>query len=656
LSVALILTAIVLLSVSGLPACLMSARSLGGQRVASLLMALGSAAGLWGVGASVSEATPPALRVPWFLPWGEFSIAVDPISAVFLGLVFVVPALGSIYGLGYWKQTEHPENGRWLGLFYGLLAGSMALVVIARDGVLFLGAWEAMALAAYFALATEEDNLEVRRVSWVYLVATHCGTLCLFAMFALWNRATGSFALNAAEAMPAALASAIFVLALIGFSFKAGFFPFHFWLPGAHANAPSHVSAVLSSVMLKMGIYGIVRMSALLPAPPPWWGETLLALGALTGLAGIVFALSQHDFKRLLAYSSVENVGIIGMGVGLALLGRSMGRVEWVLLGLGAALFHVWNHGLFKSLLFFNAGAILHATNTRDIDRLGGLGRLMPKACILFAVGAIAICALPPLNGFAGEFILYVGLFRTLGFNGEAGVPAAAVAAVALAAIGALAVACFVKLFGMVFLGAPRSEAVSHAHDPRKSMLLPMALLAGGCAALGIFPTLGIPLFERACRAWGSIPESNAASIAALVPLNALSMVGLGLLGLAALATGILLLTRRLKTARCAGTWDCGYAQPTHRMQYTGTSFGQMLTDLFSFLLWPKDHRPAVEGEFPAQTYFKRVIPDLVLERLLLPSFHWAARRAQVLRFFQQGQTQLYVLYVVLILIVLLAI
>lgn len=654
-SVWMILTAIALLSLSGVPACVLAKRSAMGQRAASLFMVLGSAFGILGIVAALSQSEVPVLHSAWFLPWGEFAVKIDSISALFLAVIFVVPTLGSIYGLGYWKQSEHPENGRWLSFSYGLLAGSMALVVIAQDGVLFLAAWEIMALAAYFALATEGDNPEVRRVSWVYLIAAHVGTLTLFAMFALWKHATGSFALEiSAGRMPAPQASAIFVLTLIGFSFKAGLFPLHFWLPGAHANAPSHVSAVMSGVLLKTGIYGIVRMTALLPLPLLWWGGTLLAVGAVTGLAGIVFALSQHDFKRMLAYSSVENVGIIAMGLGLALLGRAFGRADWVLLGFGGAMLHVWNHSLFKSLLFLNAGAILHATHTRDMDRLGGLGQRMPRTMGLFAVGAIAICALPPLNGFAGEWLLYIGLFRTLGLNGESGYPAAALAAVALAMIGALAVVCFVKLFGTVFLGSPRSNATDHAHDPQASMTLPMVLLAAGCIGIGIFPAMAVPLLERAARTWAALPVTEGASLAALVPLAWMTTLGLVLVGAVGALILILRITRRAKAVRNLGTWDCGYAQPTTRIQYTGSSFGRSVVELFGFVLWPKDHRPDVHGLFPASAFFKSIVPDVVLDRLLRPLFRLAKQKSQTLRVFQQGQTQIYVLYVLAILIVLL--
>ena len=648
----ILLFAIFLLGLSGLPGCLLSARSAAGQRVATALMILGSLTGLTGVASALGAAQTPSLSLAWGFQQSHFTVAVDPISALFLLPVFIVPMLGSVYGLGYWKQAEHPANGRRLGLFYGLLAGAMAMVVIARDGVLFLIAWEVMALAAYFAATAEDDKPEVRRAGWIYLIATHIGTLCLLALFASWRHATGSFALEAGRGLPADVATTLFVLALIGFGFKAGLMPLHVWLPGAHANAPSHVSAVMSGVMLKMGVYGLVRMTALLPSGAAWWGPVLLAAGAFTSVAGIAFAIGQRDIKRMLAYSSIENIGIIAMGLGLALLGRSQNHAEWVVLGLGGALLHVWNHSLFKSLLFFNAGAVIHAAQTRDIDRMGGLAKRLPHVMALFVVGAVAICALPPLNGFAGEWLLYIGLFRTMGLGTETGAPAAALAAVALAMTGALAVACFVKVLGAVFLGAPRSEAAHHAHEPEAVMLAPMLLLACGCFGIGLFPLSVTPLLESAVRAWAAQP--GPLCVADVVPLRKLTMASGAFVGLLAALALLLKLTLRTKSVRTGLTWDCGYARPTGRMQYTGSSLGDSLVNLTSFLLWPKNCRTSLRGHFPRSSAFKSLVPDTVLDRLVTPLFRATGRYLPRLRVLQQGQTHVYVLYILIVMIVLL--
>ncbi len=651
-----ILAAIVLLSFSGVPACLMPRRSAAGQRIATLLMVAGSLLGLSGVAASLGGANSPLVQVPWGLPCGRFAVMVDPLSALFLGLVFVVPALGSVYGLDYWRQSQHPATSRRLGLFYGLLAGSMAMVLVARDGVLFLVAWEVMAIAAYFAATVEDDDPAVRRAGWIYLVATHAGTMCLIAMFALWRHATGSFGLEPAQAMPVAVAGTLFVLAVTGFGFKAGLMPLHVWLPGAHAAAPSHVSAVMSGVMLKMGVYGIMRMTALLPVAPVWWGGLLLTAGAVTGVAGIAFAIGQQDLKRLLAYSSIENIGIITMGLGLALIGRSLGRPDWVALGMGAALLHVWNHGLFKPLLFLGAGAILHSTHTRELDRLGGMGARMPVVMVFFVIGAVAICGLPPLNGFVGEWLLYLGLFRTLGQGAEAGFPAAAAVAVALAMIGAMAVACFVKLIGTVFLGTARSDAVDRAQDPPPSMVAPMLALAGACVFLGLFPSFAIPAVENATRTWAALANSASISIAAIAPLGWISALGLALVALVGIFALISRIAFPTDTTARAVTWDCGYARPSKRMQYSGSSLGKSLVDLFAALLRPTSHQPVIHGLFPNSATFKSVVTDTVLDGMVLPLFRSAGRFLPRFRVLQQAQVQTYVLYVVAIVIVLLGV
>ncbi len=651
----LIFAAIAAFACSGLPGLFLPARSRLGQRMAALLMVAGGLLGLIALGLSIAGRPEGAsLAAAWMMPRGSFAVAIDPLSSIFLALIFIVPPLGSIYGLGYWDQVEHARSGARLALAYGILAGAMAMVAIARDGMLFLIAWELMALAAYFA-ATADDGPETRRAGWIYLIATHIGTLCLFAMFALWRRSTGAFALLQAPALPPEAAGAIFVLALVGFGFKAGLVPLHVWLPGAHANAPSHVSAVMSGVMLKMGVYGILRMASLMPQPPAWWGGTLMAAGAATGVAGIVFAIAQADIKRVLAYSSVENVGIIAMGSGLALLGSSLGRPELILLGLCGALLHVWNHGLFKPLLFLGAGAVMNATGTREIERLGGLAKRMPAVAALFLAGSVAICALPPMNGFASEWILYIGFFRALGSDSSA---MAATAAVALALIGALAVACFVRIYSGVFLGLPRGDSGARACDPGASLLVPMAALALGCAAIGLAPSLILPAVLAAARSWpgaGLATGEAAFSLAQAAPLGWISRAGLALIALCALG---FLATRRARSRAARGrpTWDCGYAAPTPRMQYTASSFGLSIVGLFSPLRAPKNRRLSVKGYFPGESRLEGKPPALALDRVARPLGLAIDRFLPRLHLLQRGQTHLYLLYVLVITIVLLAV
>ena len=649
----LILLSIALLATSGVPALFGRRRSLVGQRYAALSVVLGGLVGLCGVGLSLIAPDPVALRWSWLLPMGSFSVAIDAISAIFLVPVFVLPALGAIYGLGYWRQRQHPANGRKLSFSYGLLAAAMALVAIARDGVLFLIVWELMALAAFFAATTEDREPAVRQAGWVYLVATHVGTLCLVAMFALWQRTTGSFdwvPLSAEiVAQHPGTTTALFLLALVGFGCKAGLMPLHVWLPGAHANAPSHVSAVMSGVMLKMGVYGIVRVAGWLPAVPAWWGCLLLSLGALTAVLGIVFAIAQRDIKRLLAYSSIENIGIMMLGVGLALLGRTMGRVDLIWLGLAGCLLHVWNHALFKGLLFLNAGALIHATGTRDMEQLGGLAKRMPRTAALFLVGTVAICALPPLNGFVSEWLLYLGFFRSLNLtDGSTWWPMAGLGAVALAMTGALAAACFCKVYGAVFLGEPRSAATLSAHEPELLLLGPMIVLAAGCLLVGVLPAYVAPMLQRAVLAWTDAPGAAMGGVAGDEIASFVWVPWLAALLCSAVVLILMLLRPVLRRAapRNVGTWDCGYARPTARMQYTGSSFGQSVMELFQWGLWPKTHRLRIKALFPRERSFEQIVPDVILDRLATPVFQFAERNLLRVRFLQQGWVQVYVVYI----------
>ncbi|MFH0880706.1 MAG: proton-conducting transporter membrane subunit, partial [Lentisphaerota bacterium] len=528
----LILMAVLMVSLSGVPGLFGRRRSALGQRIASALMTLGGAVGLCGAALSLLPGAARSFSLAWPLPIGGFVVDVDALSVFFLVPVFLIPVMGSFFGMEYWKQSLNPLTGKGLRFFYGLLTGSMAMVVMARDSVLFLIVWEVMAVSAFFLAATDHTRPEVQRAAWIYLVAAHVGTGCLMALFCLMRRLTGSFDLHAINSisMPPAMAGSLFVLAVAGFGFKSGIMPLHFWLPGAHANAPSHVSAVMSGVMLKMGVYGMMRMASLLPAPEMWWGAGLLGVGVVTGILGMAFALGQSDLKRLLAYSSIENIGIITMGLGLALLGRVMNRFDLVALGLGGSLLHVWNHSLFKSLLFLNSGSIIHAAHTRNMDLMGGLAARMPQTAGLFLLGAVAICGLPPLNGFVGEWLIYLGLFRSV-------IPAdgpvalmTGLAVVALAMIGALALACFVKLYGAVFQGTARGEHGAKAHDPGPWMLRPLMMLGAGCVLLGLLPQLVIPILNRAVSAWLAGPVGVVCPIASVAPLGWLTATGLCLL------------------------------------------------------------------------------------------------------------------------------
>lgn len=644
----LVLAGILIASVSGVPGLFMSRKTLAGQWIATVLAVIASVAGLTAVGMFWVTGNSQPIILPWAVPGAEFHVAIDGLSALFLVPIFLVSMLGSMYGLSYWKQTEHPQNGRKLRLFYGMLPAGMALLVISRNSILFMLGWEVMALSAFFLVTTEDHLLKIREAGWIYLVSTKLATLSLFALFALLRSASGSFELMPlnGDTLTHGTATAIFVFTVLGFGLKAGMMPFHVWLPSAHANAPSHVSAIMSGVIIKMGIYGIVRITSFVPHPPAEWGGVLLSLGVVSGVLGIAFAAGQRDLKRLLAYSSIENIGIILIGIGLALLGRSLSRPEWIILGLGGALLHVWNHALFKGLLFFSAGSVIHAVHTREIDQLGGLAKQMPRTAICFVIGAVSVCGLPALNGFVSEFLIYLGLFDTLRVKAGSPFAAAALAAPVLAMIGAMAVTCFVKAFGAVFLGSARSDHPQHAHEPGLSMIGPMIAMVMCCFFVGLFPMCITPPLSQAISAWAPELGDVEPQLAALAPLNWISSLSLVLVG-ALVLTGVLLWFRlRSSIVETGPTWGCGYVAPTARMQYTSSSFVEMLVGLFSWALRPRTELPGVMALFPQRTNFQSVISDPVLDEGVLPAVGMVASRFSWFRIFQQGNIQMYLLYI----------
>ncbi len=642
----LVLLAAGAMAFSGIPGLLFHWRSRIGQWIAMVFAVGAAGAGLMGAFGGIFQAE-ASLRVPWPLPGAELNVRLDALSGFFLVPIFLIGGLGSIYSLGYWSQQDRPRTGRQVRFFYGVLVAGMAVLVVAKNGILFLFGWEAMALASFFLITAESHDPEVRKAGWLYLMLTHVGTLTLFAVFALLRKATGSFLLRPLGVEEAGLGTLmlLFLLMLIGFGMKAGLMPLHVWLPSAHASAPSHVSALMSGVVIKMGIYGLVRFLGMMPQPPVSWGAILLLLGTISGVVGVLFAIGQHDLKRLLAYHSVENVGIIVMGLGVAMLGRSLGRPDWVILGLAGCLLHVWNHGLFKALLFLGAGSVIHAVHTREIDRMGGLAKSMPRTALLFLIGAVAICGLPPLNGFVSELLVYMGLFRTLGIGAGPSWVQAAPAAPALALIGALAVACFVKVFGAVFLGSARSHDAEGARESSWPMVGAMGVLAVCCVAIGVAPVLVGPVLDRAAAAWTNQPLPGVGSLA---PFRPLTFLGVGLLG--AIAAGWALLSR-VRTSGGVGTWDCGYAAPTARIQYTSSSFADTLVGLFRWVLRPRVHRPHLEGIFPGGTRFASRVDDTVLDGLLAPAARAAEKAVGRVKVFQQGSSQRYILYVLVALV-----
>ncbi len=589
----------------------------------------------------------------WSVPGGAFDLRLDAIAGIFLVQVFLIGALGSVYAVGYWRPEQHVGCTGRLRVFYGLMVAGMALLVLANNSILFLVGWEIMALAAFLSLTAEDRSAKNRESGFVYLVATRAGTLALIAMFALLHTATASFSLPLGS-LPASspLGTAIFCLGVLGFGLKAGVMPLHIWLPAAHANAPTHVSALMSGVLIKMGIYGLVRLGSFFEQVPLWWGIALFGLGVVSAVLGVAFALGQHDLKRLLAYHSVENIGIIVMGLGLALIGRATARTDLIVLGLAGALLHTFNHGLFKALLFFGAGSVIASTKTREIDQMGALAKRLPFTAMAFLVGAAAICGLPPLNGFISELLLYIGMLKggalgtgTLGTLLMFGVPI-------LALVGALAVACFVKVHGVIFLGEPRSPAGCNAKESPSSMLFPMAFLAMGCIIIGTAPWLLVGVLERAVGGWQV--DVSGSSLSKMVPFVALTWANFVLL--VTLLVVALVIRRWVPKPQVASgpTWDCGYVAPTPRMQYTASSIAEWLVGLFSAFLRPRTTSVELTETFPNSSHFESHVPEVVLDLAVLPTLRWLLSTANWFRWIQPGRTHLYVVYILVALIVML--
>ena len=651
MSLLLIFIALILAAVSGIPVLVLSRQSKYSQLVALGLNCCSAGCGVTGAGLALCAGQNSTSDFPW-PALGNTVIGIDALSAFFLVPIFLMGALGSIYGLGYWPHARHPANSRKLSLFWGFLVAGMALLVISRHAMAFLLGWEIMALSAFFLVSTEDNRTESRRAGWVYIVAAHIGTLILFAMFALWRWKTGSYLFEpvASTTMNLTMMNGFFFLALLGFGLKAGIMPFHFWLPSAHATAPSHVSAMLSGVVLKMGIYGLIRWLSLFPLPPFSWGTIIIALGLISGLFGVVFAIAQHDLKRLLAYHSVENIGIILMGLGIAMLGRSAGRTDLVVLGMAGCLLHVWNHCFFKSLLFFCAGSVVHHAHTRQIDLLGGLAKKMPWTATFFLVGAVAICGLPPLNGFVSELFVYLGFFKivTSGTNGLL----AALGVPVLAMVGALAGACFVKVYGAVFLGNPRSHFAMHTHESPFSMRVPMIVLGGICVLIGVAPVLVDSSICSAIAIWSPEIELKQLSLNSVAPLFNISIMAVVLVAGIVGATFVVVFRKRVQPS--VGTWDCGYTRPSNRMQYTASSFAQSIAILFQWVLRPSEHKPHLVSTFPESTKMSSHVDEIVLDRCLIPAGKVIGRWASWFHRFQQGLMQHYILYILITLVLML--
>lgn len=606
-----------------------------------------------------------SIVLPWSIPFGSFSAGLDALSAFFLLPIFILVGLASIYGGKYLRNHGAGKKHISAWFFFNLLAASMVMVVVARNGMLFLMSWEVMAMSSFFLVTFYDHKEDVRAAGWIYFVATHTGTAFLFAFFALMGKLFGSLDFAAWASNSSAVSTyswILFLLALVGFGTKAGLIPFHVWLPKAHPVAPSHVSAVMSGVMIKTGIYGFVRMLMFLGPIQEWWGPLLVVIGSVSGILGVLYALAQHDIKSLLAYHSVENIGIITLGLGIGLIGLFNGHLDVAVLGFGGGILHVLNHALFKGLLFLGAGSVISATGTSSIDAQGGLLKRMPKTGISFLVGSAAISGLPPLNGFVSEFLIYMAAFISLVKYGTIGAPSlwyacpAILTIASLALIGGLAQSCFAKAFGIVFLGEPRSSAAEKAVESSRMMWVPMIILAFACIAIGLAAPAVLYLPARAVTA--------ATGLSLFQVDTALNVVRTPFVWIVLISASFIVLvtvfwiTRnrmlRGRNVRCVSTWDCGYDLPASSMQYTASSFAMPTLLFFRSLIGFRSSKTISKDLFPESASFESHAGDLFLEKLFAPLFRCVEKVAMWLRLLQYGSVHLYILYITIALLLLL--
>jgi hydrogenase-4 component B len=605
-----------------------------------------------------------------FLPLTGIALRIDGLSAFFLIVIGVVGAAVAVYGFAYSAAYERRYTLRLLGAMLNVALLSLSVQVMADNALTFLIAWEVMSLSVYMMVLTEHDQPGTLRAAHWYIAVTHAGFAALVAMFFLLSSGelTTSFAAMRSASLTPAVRDAVFVLALFGFGAKAGLVPLHVWLPMAHPAAPSHVSALMSGVVIKMGVYGFVRVTIdLLAGGPAWWGGLALGLGTVSALLGVLYALMEHDLKRLLAFHSVENIGIIFIGIGAGLMFQSYGLTTLATLSIVGGLYHTINHACFKGLLFLGAGAVVHATGTRNMEEMGGLIKRMPQTALFFLVGACAISALPPLNGFASEWLVFQALL------GGSVIPQPEVAvimpiAVAMLALtSGLAAACFVKAFGITFLAIPRSPEAEHAHEAPRSMRVGMVSLALLCGGLGLAPTVVVRVLggtlsglERFAPAEVGFTLGLPLQVPGAVGEMSPPLLALGLmllLGFVPLGLWLAGADRRL---RVGDTWGCGRIGQTARMEYTATAFAEPLRRVFAELYRPSkdlsiDFHPAsryfvqsIEYRSEIHPWFERVLYDPLL-RVLGGAARWVRR-------LQGGSVHLYLVYMTLALMVLLAV
>jgi len=604
-------------------------------------------------------------------PLLSFSFHIDQLSAFFIFVISLITLFCSVYGIGYIKHYYNKYSIGALGFFYHLFIAGMLMVVTASNGLFFLIAWELMSIASYFLVVYDRNDANNVKAGFLYLVMTHVGTAFIVVAFLLIYTYTGSFDFTSIQSqaalIPAVIKDVIFLLALVGFGTKAGIIPFHIWLPAAHPAAPSHVSALMSGVMIKTGIYMMIRIFLDMLQPVPlWWGIMVLIVGSVSALLGVLYALTEHDIKKLLAYHSIENIGIILLGLGSALVFTSLGNTPLALLGLGAGLFHTLNHATFKSLLFLSAGSVINQTHTRNMEKFGGLIKFMPQTALFFFVGSMAISALPPFNGFFSEWLTFQTLLQGIASADIFLKSIFILATGALAATGGLALACFVKAFGATFLARPRSPEVFHAQESSLSQSVGMGGLAILCLVCGVFSGYLGSLFVNIgtkLSAFQAMPQiltiSSGSTLIAPHGFGSVSAPVLFALFVLVVFTVIILIkfaVNKNQKTEIGATWDCG-TNLTPRMEITSTGFARSIILIFAGIL-----RPSVQHEveyhdsemryFPKSRIVNLSTQDIYQSYLYQPLNSLITGLSVRFKVIQSGSMNVYVSYILIVVVV----
>jgi hydrogenase-4 component B len=666
----LFLSGIVVWLAGAMASLALGRRPAAARRVGCGAALVGSLIDLVGSAAAIFSGSPTVIDLPFGNPAFTWTIRIDPLSAYFNVTLAVLAAAVALYSFGYLREMEGRRNLGAFGFFLNLLLPSLALVFTASNVFFFLVTWEVMALSSYFLIIFEHEKEKTRNAGMVFLIMSHAGTGLLLIGFLTLASVSGSLDFSSfhllASSMTPLKQGAVFLLFLFGFGVKAGLVPVHIWLPEAHPVAPSNVSALMSGIVIKTGIYGMARVFFDFYGPPPlWMGTVVLGLGVASALLGVLYALMEHDLKRLLAWHSIENIGIILMGFGAAMMFRSLGQSNLAALALIAALYHTFNHAIFKGLLFLGAGSVVQATHTRNMEKMGGLIRLMPVTALCFLLGAVAISGLPPLNGFVSEWLTYQALLAGFGTTQSLTRLMFPIAGSLLALTAALAAACFVKAFAIPFLALPRSEEAAEARECSLPMRAGMTVLALGCIALGLGATWFVPVFDSitqqtlGVRASAALVTAHGIALTTGTPHGgAISPAGMALFFLLASAAFALPLALRWRRRSVRGpVWDCGQPELTAENEYTATAFSKPLRMIFSALYRPRREIQAVytvSSHYPSAIRFESEIEHSIEERLYSPLRERIMAAASRMKGIQAGSINLYLAYIFIALILLL--